>query len=95
MLCTISSNKNKLVKYHIDKSVDSTSCRMCGETGKTFSHIVSEWSKLAQREYKRRYDNVARMVHWKLCEKFNLEKSGKWYLHNPQTVTENVNLKLI
>ena len=28
-------------------------------------------------------------------EKFNLEKSDKWYLHNPQTVTENVNHKLI
>ena len=35
------------------------------------------------------------MVHWKLCEKFNLEKSEKWYLHNPQTVSENVNHKQI
>ena len=38
------------VKYHIDKSVNSPSCRMCGETGETISHIVSECSKLAQRE---------------------------------------------
>ena len=68
---------------------------MCGETGETISHIVSECSKLAQREYKRRHDNVARMVHWKLRQKFNLEKSEKWYLHNPQTVSENVNQKLI
>ena len=35
------------------------------------------------------------MVHWKLYEKFNLEKSEKLYLHNPQTVSENVNGKLI
>ena len=35
------------------------------------------------------------MVHWKFCEKFNLGKSENWYLHNPQTVTENVNHKLI
>ena len=35
------------------------------------------------------------MIHWKLCEKFNLEKSDKWYLHNPKTVAENVNHKLI
>ena len=83
------------VKYHIDKSVDSPFCRMCGETGETISHIVSECSKLAQMEYKKRHDNVARMVHQKLCEKFNLEKSEKWYLHNPQTVSENVNHKLI
>ena len=56
-----------------DKSVDSPSCRMCGEKGKTISHIVSECSKLAQREYKRRHDNVARMVYWKLCEKSYLK----------------------
>ena len=65
------------------------------ETGETISHIVRECSKLAQREYKRRHDNVARMIHWKLYEKFNLEKSEKWYLHNPQTVSEKVNHKLI
>ena len=37
----------------------------------------------------------ARMVPWKLCEKFNLKKSEKWYLHNPQTVSEKVNHNLI
>ena len=68
---------------------------MCGDTGKVFSHIGSECSKLAQREYKKKHDNVARIVYWKLCEKFNFEKLEKWYLHNPQTVTENVNHRLV
>ena len=45
------------------------------ETGEKISHIVSECSKLAQRKYKRRHGNVARMVYWRLCEKFNFEKS--------------------
>ena len=67
---------------------------MCGETGKTISHIVSECSKLGQTEYKRRHDNIVRMVHWKLRKKFNLEKSEQRYLHNPQTVSENINRKL-
>ena len=35
------------------------------------------------------------MVSWKLFENFNFEKSEKWYLQNPQTVTENVNQILI
>ena len=30
-----------------------------------------------------------------MCEKFNLEKSEKWYLNNSQTVSENVNHKPI
>ena len=68
---------------------------MCGKTGKTISHTVSECSKLIQREYKRRHDNVATVVHEKLCKKFNLGKSEKWYLHNPQNFSENVNHKLI
>ena len=68
---------------------------LLAETSETISHIVSECSKLALREYKRRQDNVARMVHWKLYEKFNLEKSEKWYLRNPKTVSEKVNHKLI
>ena len=38
---------------------------------------------------------VARMVPWKLCEKFELEKSEKYYLHNPQTVSENIYHMLI
>ena len=95
MLCTRKAIRANNVKYHIDKSVDSPSCRMCGETGDTISHIVSKCSKLAQREYKRRYDNFTRMVHWKLYEKFNLEKPEKWCLHNPRNVSENVNHKLI
>ena len=56
---------------------------------------MSECSKLAQRENRRKHGSVARMVHWKLCKKFNLEKSEKWYLHNHQTVTENLNHKLL
>ena len=87
--------RTNYVKYHVDKSVDSPFCRMLGETGETISHIVSECSKLAPREYKRRHDSVARMVHQKLCEKLNLKKSEKWYLHNPQTIRENFNHKLI
>ena len=87
--------RKNYVKYHINKSVDLLSCRLCSEKGETIGHIVSECSKLAQSEYKRRHGNVARMVHWKLYEEFNIEKSEKWYLHNPKTVTENVNHKLI
>ena len=41
--------RTNYVKYHIDKSVDSPSCRRWGETVETSSHIVSECSKLGQR----------------------------------------------
>ena len=45
-------------------------CRMCGTEDETMANIVSECPKLAQKEYKNlRHDNVAKVIHWKLCQK--------------------------
>ena len=68
---------------------------MWGGEGETVSHLVSECGKLAQREYKRRHYNVARYVHWQLCNKGNLERAEKWYEQQPEAVIENENFKLI
>ena len=56
--------RTKYIKHDIDKSIESPLCRLCEENGETVSHIVSECKKLAQKEYKRRHDNVARLVQW-------------------------------
>ena len=50
---------------------------------------------LAQREYKRRHDNVARCVHWGLGEKYILDRTNKWYDHTPEGVTENVDYNIL
>ena len=39
------------------------------------SHIVSEREKLAKNEYKRKHNNVSRIIHCKLCGKNNLKRS--------------------
>ena len=87
--------RTNYTKFHIDKNADSPLCRMCGEKGETISHLVSECGKLAQREYKGRHDNVARYVHWQLCNKGNLERAEKWYEQQPEAVIENENFKLL
>ena len=56
---------------------------------------MSECEKLVQKEYKRRLDNVARIIHWKLCEKYNLKRSKKWYEHAPKGVGENEEVKIL
>ena len=86
---------DKLIKFRIDKTIDSPVCRMCGNKNETVSHIVSECSMLAQREYKRRHDNVARYVHWRLCEKYKLDRTNKWYDHKPEGVIENDEYKIL
>ena len=56
---------------------------------------MSGCSKLAQQEYKRRHDNVARVVHWDLLEKCGFSRVDKWFEHQPETVLENNDYKLL
>ena len=67
---------------------------MRDKKSETISHIASECKKLAQKESKRRHDNVARIVHEKLCGKYNLKRSEKWYEHAPEGV-ENKEVKIL
>ena len=46
------------VKASIDKSQGDSLCRVCGKVDESIDYIVSGCSKLAQKEYKRRYDNL-------------------------------------
>ena len=55
------------MKFHIDKTGESPLCRMCRVENETVSHIVSQCKMLAQKEYKKRHDNVGRYIHWKIC----------------------------
>ena len=56
---------------------------------------MSGCKKLVQKECTWRHDNVAKAVHWKLCEKYGLEQSEKWYEHTPESVVENERIKKI
>ena len=50
---------------------------MCRKVDESIDHIDSGCSKLAQKEYKRRHDNLGKIVHWKLARKCNFEAGGK------------------
>ena len=68
---------------------------MCGEREETVNHIISECSKLSQREYKTRLDLVGKLIHWELCKKFNFHHSTKWYMQKPESVLENETHKIL
>ena len=63
--------------------------------GESVNHILCKCKKLAQREYKQRHENIAKVVRWKLCEKYHLEKKDKWYEHVPDSVSKNDEVKLL
>ena len=91
---TESEYKNKL-KAKIDKGQKDTLSRLCKKADESIGHVVSGCSKLAQKEYKRRHDNLGKIVHWKLARKCNFEAGDKWYEHEPESVLENEDYKIL
>ena len=69
--------RTNYIKATIDKSQIDAKCRMCRDKNQTVSHIISGCSKLAQKEYKKRHDNVARAIHWDLSGKCGFDRNGK------------------
>ena len=89
------SIRTNLVKAKIDKSQGDSLCRVGRKVDGSTDHIVSGCSKLAQKDYKRRHDNLGKIVHWKLARKYNFEAGGKWYEHEPESVLENEDYKIL
>ena len=73
----------------------NSNCRLCGDRDETINHIISEWSKLAQREYNTRHDWMGKVIYWEMCKKFEFDHMNKWYMHNPESVLENDTHKLL
>ena len=82
-------------KARIDKTQQNSKCRQCGDRDETINHIISECTKLAQKEYKTRYDLVGKGIHWEMCKKFKFDHTNKWYMHKPASVLENDTHKLL
>ena len=56
-------------KAKIDKTQENSKCRMCGKAEQRVNHVLSECSKLAQKEYKRRHDWFGTKIQWETCRK--------------------------
>ena len=83
------------IKARIDKMQQNSKCRLCGDRDETINHIISECSKLVQKEYKARHHWVGKVIHWEMCKKLNFDHTNKWYMHNPAPVLENDTHKLL
>ena len=54
------------MKHHINKTSESLLCKLCEKKGETMQHLVSGCEKLAQKEYNRCHDNLAKETHGKV-----------------------------
>ena len=85
----------KHIKMRIDKTQQQRKCRLYGYRDETIYHIISECSKLAQKEYETRHNWVSKVIHWDIWKKFTFDHTNKWYMHNPASVLENNTHKLL
>ena len=83
------------IRKNIDGQEVSELCRVCGKRDESIDHLIAECKKLDQREYKQRHDNIARILHLELCQKFGLVGEAKWYNHKPASVVENDRVKIL
>ena len=84
------------IKYVIkDPNITDDKCRRCGNLPETIDHIISGCTSLAQNEYTRRHNNVAKILHMKLLEKHKIHhEKTPYYKYDPTSVVENENVKI-
>ena len=87
--------RTNAVKCNIDRTKYSPLCRLCGELSESVTHLVCGCKVLAQKEYKRRHDNIARIVNWMLCRRYDLRRFDRWYEHYPDGTLENESVKIL
>lgn len=83
---------------HIIKNPNTTTdqCRLCKQQLETIDHITSGCSILANTEYIRRHDNIAKIIHQQLAiqHKLTQQHNMPTYKYTPQNVLENDEHKL-
>ena len=89
------SIQTNYIKYNIDKTAESSLCRMSATRNETISHILSACDKLSQKEYKQRHGSVGRYVHWQFCEKLGFNSARLCYEHEPKSLAENEKFKIL
>ena len=68
---------------------------MCKTRDETVTHIISECSELAQKDYKVRHHRVASAVHWSIMKAHGLPHTKSWYEHRADKVVENEDVKVL
>ena len=79
LLISVQNNviRTNHIKARIDKTQQNSKCRRRGDRDEKINYIISECSKLAQKEYKARNDWVGKVIHWEICKKFQFDHTNK------------------
>lgn len=84
------------IKYIIkESSAHEDVCRRCGMRGETIDHIISGCPTLAQSDYLKRHNNVAKIIHIELLKLNNIAlNQPRYYLYEPEPVIETDDIRI-
>ena len=55
--------RTNVIKARIDRTQEESKCRMCGRADDTINHLLNEFSKMTQKEYKRINEWMGKRIH--------------------------------
>ena len=76
----MAAENNTVRTNHLKAKRDKiqSECKFCCDGDETVNYIKIECSKLAQKEYKIRYDWVGKVIHRELRKKLKFNRTAKW-----------------
>ena len=78
--------RTNLIKAKIDQTQTDSKCKICGKVDECIYHVLSECSKLVQKEYKHRHDLMGKRMHWEISKVCGFKVKDKWYEHESEAV---------
>ena len=98
MICAIQEQAitTRYIQWKIHHTTDNDRCWLCRQAAETIHHIMSGCIVMAPTKYLQRHNNVCTYVHGLLLNEFDFkENQTAWYQHQPWTVKENANPKIL
>src|SRR5678815_397501 len=84
-------------RKHIERENISDKCRVCDQDTESVSHILAGCQALLERHlYTERHNTICKLIHFKLCQKYNIRTEAVNYVkHNPPEMEENEEVLLL
>lgn len=88
-------NTRNYQKHILKLSIPTDTCRACHQHTETIQHITSSCKTITQTQYKHRHDQVAKIIHQKLAQKYDLTQDNTpYYKYTPTTILESETHKI-
>ena len=70
-------------------------CKLCENKDEIFYHIISECSKLVQKDSKSWYNWVGKVIHWEFCKKLKFDHLNKSNMYKLESIQKNETYKIL